>query len=139
VSAELRKHIGHDFVRKRSWTGEELKDRQITGLQAVESADDPSRKALPKLLEFFPPDYPESARLRKVEGTVLVKALIGTDGQVLTAEVVEGVDQELDAAGLEAALKARFEPAKQRGVPVKAWMMIPYRFRLTDADESESP
>lgn len=137
VSAELRKHIGHDFVRTRSLSGDVLQDRRIPGTQDMESADDPARQAYPKLLELFPPDYSESARRRKAEGTVMVKVLIGTDGRVLTAEVVKGVDEELDAAGLEAAFKARFEPARQRGVPVEAWMMIPYRFRLTDMDEAE--
>jgi protein TonB len=84
----------------------------------------------PKLIKFVPPDYPEMARASQLEGTVLIKVLVGPDGSVLQAVVLQSVHPMLDAAAREAALKCKFEPGKQRNIPVKAWMAIPFRFRL---------
>lgn len=84
----------------------------------------------PKLIRFVQPDYPEMARASSLEGTVLVKVLVGPDGSVLRAEVLQSVHPMLDSAAREAALKCKFEPGKQRNIPVKAWMAIPFRFKL---------
>jgi protein TonB len=84
----------------------------------------------PKLTYFAPPDYPEMARISQLEGTVIVKVLVGPDGSVMAAEILQGVHPMLNRSALQAARKCRFEPGKQRNIPVKAWMAIPYRFRL---------
>jgi TonB family protein len=36
----------------------------------------------------------------------------------------------LDRAAQQAARLCRFTPAKQREIPVKAWLAVPYVFRL---------
>lgn len=84
----------------------------------------------PKLIKFVPPDYPEMARASSLEGTVLVKVLVGPDGSVMRAEILQSVHPMLDSAAIAAALKCKFEPGKQRNIPVKAWMAIPFRFKL---------
>ncbi len=65
-----------------------------------------------------------------VSGRVVVKILVDADGSVMDALVLEGVDPRLDAAALEAARKTRWSPGMQRGIPVKAWMGLPYDFTL---------
>jgi len=84
----------------------------------------------PKLVKFVPPDYPEMARASQLEGTVMVKVYVGTDGSVLDAIVIQSVHPMLDNAAKEAARKCKFTPGKQRNIPVKVWMAIPFRFRL---------
>ncbi len=84
----------------------------------------------PIMTYFAPPDYPEMARISHLEGTVIVKVLVGPDGNVIVAELFQPVHPILDRAALVAARKCKFEPGKQRNIPVKAWMAIPYRFRL---------
>lgn len=84
----------------------------------------------PKLTRFVPPDYPEMARASQLEGTVIVKVLVGPDGNVMDAQVIQSVHPMLDRAAVEAARKCKFTPGKQRNIPVKAWMAIPFRFRL---------
>lgn len=84
----------------------------------------------PELIRYAEPDYPELARLAHLEGTVVVKVLVGPEGSVLAAEVINGVHPLLNRAALAAARKCRFSPGMQRELPVKAWMAIPYRFRL---------
>ncbi len=84
----------------------------------------------PVLTRFVQPDYPEMARMSQLEGTVIVKVLVGPDGGVIDAQILQGVHPMLNAAALAAARKTRWEPGKQRNIPVKAWMALPYNFRL---------
>lgn len=86
--------------------------------------------AKPVLTFFAKPDYPALARHAGMEGTVLIHVLVGTDGQVVDAVVVQGVHPLLDRAAQQAARQCRFTPAMQREFPVKAWLAVPYLFRL---------
>ncbi|MBK7769774.1 MAG: energy transducer TonB [bacterium] len=54
----------------------------------------------------------------------------GVDGRVLEVVVVKGAHPQLDRAAVAAARLCRFTPGKQREMPVKAWMAVPYRFRM---------
>lgn len=84
----------------------------------------------PKLIKFARPDYPEMARASQLEGTVVVKVQVGPDGSVLQAQVLQAVHPLLDAAAVDAARRCKFIAGKQRGIPVKAWMAIPFVFSL---------
>ncbi len=84
----------------------------------------------PVLTSFAQPNYPEMARASQLEGTVVVKVLVGPTGQVMQAQVISSVHPLLDRAALDAARRCKFKPGKQRGIPVKAWMAIPFAFRL---------
>jgi len=86
--------------------------------------------ANPVLLHQAKPVYPEIARLARLEGTVVVRVLVGADGRVLEAVVVKGVHPQLDRAAVAAARECRFKPGRQREMPVKAWVAVPYRFSL---------
>lgn len=84
----------------------------------------------PVLISFAQPEYPEIARASHLEGTVLVKVQVGTDGSVLQAIVIKSVHPTLDREAVRAAKRCKFKPGKQRGFPVKAWMAIPFAFKL---------
>jgi len=84
----------------------------------------------PKITSFAKPDYPEMARRAQIEGTVIVKVLVGPDGNVKDAQVLQGVNPLLNSAALAAARRCKFIPGKQRDIPVKAWMALPFNFRL---------
>jgi protein TonB len=84
----------------------------------------------PRITHMEPPEYTEMARLMQLEGTVIVKVLVGPDGSVLAAEIMQAQHPLLNREALKAAYKCKFEPGKQRNIPVKAWMAIPYTFRL---------
>jgi protein TonB len=75
-------------------------------------------------------DYPEIARRAGLEGTVIVNVLVGPDGRVKQVEIAQGAHRVLDQAAAAAAWKCRFTPARQRELAVKAWLAIPYNFRL---------
>ena len=85
----------------------------------------------PVLVRFVNPRYPELARQAGIEGTVLLRVLVGEDGKVESASVIQSdVTPAMEKSALQAARQFLFKPAKQRTVPVKASMAIPIRFKL---------
>ena len=84
----------------------------------------------PQLVQFVQPDYPEMARLSQMQGTVVVKILVGPDGSELDAQVLKGIHPMLDREALKAARRTKWKPGRQRDIPVKAWMALPYNFTL---------
>jgi len=75
-------------------------------------------------------EYPELARRAGVEGTVYVNAYVDEEGVVQKIELVRGIGAGLDEAAMEAVLKARFIPGKQRGIPIRVRVVVPVRFSL---------
>ncbi len=87
----------------------------------------------PQILKQIQPVYPELARKAGQEGVVLVEVVIGTNGQVDTAYVVQSRPKGVfDDAALQAAYQWKFSPAYQRDKPVRVRMQIPFRFTLTE-------
>jgi protein TonB len=84
----------------------------------------------PVLIEKQPPVYPELAQMAKIEGTVLVRVLVGKDGKVKDAIISKGVNGILDQAALDAAKGYVFKPAMQNKKPVAVWVAIPFKFQL---------
>jgi TonB family protein len=77
------------------------------------------------------PLYPASAKARGVEGTVLMRAVIGRDGSILNLEVVNTeVDADLAAAAKDAVSKWRYEPTLLNGNPVEVVTEIEVNFTL---------
>jgi len=71
-----------------------------------------------------------NGRLAQVEGTVIVKVLVGIDGTVQNAVSGQGAHPLLDRAALKAALGCRFQPGQQRELKVPTWVAVPHNFRL---------
>ena len=85
----------------------------------------------PVLVDFVSPEYPALAREAGIEGTVAVRVLVNEEGKVISADVLQSdVTDAMAKAAVEAAKKCRFRPAKQRTIPVKAHVMIPFHFQL---------
>lgn len=83
----------------------------------------------PVRIKMNPPVYPEVARSAQVEGTVLVRALVGKDGRVKQVLIVQGQPMLNDAA-IASAKTAIFRPALQRNRPVEVWVVMPITFKL---------
>lgn len=113
-----------------SWAREIPDPRPSVPMAAADSSAAELESSKPELLQFIAPEYPREARADSVSGRVVVKVLVLIDGTVGEASVLEGVDPRLDAAALAAARQTLWEPARQRGIPVQAWMALPYNFEL---------
>jgi len=94
------------------------------------SADDyvPFEKP-PDMVNMDQPLYPDIAKEAGVEGTVLVRVLVGDDGFVKDMFIIQSIPM-LDEAAAEAAWTAVFKPALQKDRPVAVWMVIPINFSL---------
>jgi protein TonB len=75
------------------------------------------------------PVYPTMAAEAGIEGTVLVNVLIGKDGKVKRALLVEG-SPLLDEAAIACAKTAVFRPALMQNQPVEVWVLMPITFKL---------
>ena len=87
----------------------------------------------PRTLQTAQPKYPEVARKAGLEGTVFVRFVVGKDGRVERVNILRGPEIFRDAA-IDAVSQFRFSPAIQNDKPVRVWMQMPIRFRLTDRD-----
>lgn len=84
----------------------------------------------PRVIEETPPLYTESAFDRRVEGRVVLKVIVRKDGRVGAIRVHRSLDDELDAAAVEAVKSWRFEPAKVDGEPINVFTDIEVDFSL---------
>ena len=77
------------------------------------------------------PPYTEEARKAKVQGTITLRVLIGTDGRAKRVQVLKGLGLGLDERASEAVRTWRFAPAKNaRREPAPSWVTIETRFQL---------
>lgn len=72
----------------------------------------------PQAIEKFSPDYSEEARAAELEGTVLIVAVIATDGTARDMRVIQSLGLGLDEKALEAVQRWRFAPGTVDGRPV---------------------
>lgn len=85
----------------------------------------------PRVTHRVMPEYPESARLRGIEGQVLIEAVIARDGSVEPGVKVVQSIPALDDAAVEAFKKWRFSPARDaQGRPLRVILQAPVRFVL---------
>jgi protein TonB len=95
-----------------------------TGTGAVMDFDSP-----PRVIKGAKPQYPQDAFVKKIEGTVLIEALVDSQGRVARARVIQSVPL-LDAAALQAAYQWVFQPAMKHGRPVATIIHMPVAFRI---------
>jgi periplasmic protein TonB len=102
------------------------------GVSGGEAVDLKQVSRPPSVLEQVQPQYPRQARSRGIEGLVLVRIIIGTDGRVEPehTRVIRSVPA-LDAAAVSAVSRWRFTPAIGRsGRSVRVILEIPVQFSL---------
>lgn len=88
----------------------------------------------PRALAMFQPDYPGAMIRQGMEGKVVVRVTIGTDGRVIDIERLSAADEAFWIATQRQALrKWRFRPATRDGVPVSSTKVLTVHFRLADA------
>jgi TonB family protein len=77
------------------------------------------------------PDYTNQARRARIEGVVLIQAVVRIDGAVDNIRVLRGLGYGLDESAISTiARKWRFKPATLNGTPVDVLANIEVSFRL---------
>jgi protein TonB len=89
------------------------------------------QKASPLYQVNPPPKYPRLARRRGLEGIVILKAFIGTDGRVKSLSIFKSSGHSiLDKAALKAVQCWQFSPGVIDGRPEEMQVKVPVRFQL---------
>ena len=76
-------------------------------------------------------EFPELARQMGIQGKVYVNFVIERNGRVSSITIARGVDKLIDDEAIRVIKKLpTFQPAKQRGKPVRMQYTVPINARL---------
>jgi TonB family protein len=84
----------------------------------------------PEILVNSGPLYTEAARKARVEGKVIVEAIIDRDGSIKNVNTLQGQPMGLSLSAMEAVCGWRFKPATRKGEPVKVYYVLTVSFSV---------
>ena len=76
------------------------------------------------------PQYTEEARKNQITGTVVLRAVFTSGGQVTNIRSVSGLPFGLTERAIAAARQIKFSPATKDGRPVSMYIQLEYNFNL---------
>jgi TonB family protein len=82
----------------------------------------------PRLVHHVDPDYSPGPRGVRLEGTVIIGAVISSTGAPKKLRVVKSLDKDVDQAAVDAVKQWLFSPGKKSGKPVAVNVQIEIRF-----------
>ena len=88
---------------------------------------------LPALMKWLGNNirYPEAAQQNDIQGRVIVKFVVEKDGSIGAADIVKGVDKDLDREAIRVVKKMpKWQPGKNNGVAVRSYFTLPVVFKL---------
>jgi TonB family protein len=115
---------GEIFIRQRPADSGPLAQSRSLSKPAV-AVENEALSA--RIISLPRPVYPEEARQAKVTGSVRVLVTVDEQGNVAEAEAISGSPM-LQAAAVEAAKQAKFEPLLNEGRRVRTKSVISYNF-----------
>ena len=83
-----------------------------------------------RLISKPEPQYTEEARKNQITGTVVLKCVFSSSGQVTSIKTVSGLPNGLTERAIAAARQIKFVPATKDGHQVSMWMQLEYNFNL---------
>ena len=87
--------------------------------------------ASPRLIFKVQPEYPPVARKSRLEGRVVLRAVVGPDGNVTSVELVDSSNAMFNQAAIDAVRQWRYTPPSQNGRPVSVWLNVMVKFTLS--------
>ena len=85
----------------------------------------------PERVHYVDPLYPEIARRARIDGTVILEAIIAKDGTVKDLKVLKGRPFQLTEAALAAVKQWRYSVSTLNGKPVEVKMTVTVIFNLS--------
>lgn len=86
--------------------------------------------AAPERVKYVPPVYPTEAQQARIQGIVIIEAVIDESGQVAAEKVLKSVPL-LDDAALAAVSQWKYTPTTVNGVPVPVVMTVTVNFTIS--------
>ena len=84
----------------------------------------------PEIITRVDPVYTEAARRVKVQGAVILEAVIDERGNVTSVRVVKGLPMGLEQSAVDAVSRWKFQPATLDGRPVAVYFNLTVSFRV---------
>jgi TonB family protein len=123
VEKEPAKNAQKEPAKATPITLDNIKEGDIVPLEMVDT--------LPVVIKRVQADYPAAARSFRIEGTIIVNALISEKGAVIKTEIIKGIKGAFgfNQSAQSAVHQWKFEPASIKGIKVKVWMPIAIVFK----------
>ncbi len=99
--------------------------------EKVDTSKKPDTSA--QILSKPPPAYSKEARRNGVQGVVILKVLLSSEGRISRIRVHKGLPAGLTENAIHAACKIKFKPALNGGQAVSRWVTVEYLFRLSQS------
>ena len=90
----------------------------------------PEVSTRPRVISKPEPQYTEQARRDQVTGTVVLRVVFSSSGQVTNIQAVQKLGGGLTEKAIAAARQIRFLPAMRNGQAVSMYMQLEYNFNL---------
>jgi TonB family protein len=74
--------------------------------------------------------YPPIARMQRIQGSVIISALINENGQVIDTRILTTASSLLNDAAVNSVRRSTFTPGSKDGVRVKSWTPVRVDFKL---------
>src|SRR3989441_4027930 len=84
----------------------------------------------PTIMSRVEPQYSEAARAARVQGTVVLEAVISADGVPRVVRVVRSLGYGMDESAIAALERWRFNPGRKDEVPVNVSLNVEFNFNL---------
>ena len=90
----------------------------------------PEVSTRPRVISKPEPQYTEQARRDQITGTVVLRVVFSSSGDVTNINTVQKLGGGLTEKAIAAARQIRFVPATRNGRPVSMYMQLEYNFNL---------
>jgi TonB family protein len=130
-------NLHQDYTLDLGWVSEEV---IVRGHRPAEAAAAPTHAPhrirvgglvqAARLIKMAKPVYPRNLEKQGIEGTVILRAVIGTGGKILSLEPSNGADPAFVKSAMDAVGQWRYQPTLLNGVPVEVATSITISFRL---------
>lgn len=126
-------------IPSRAGAVESLDEDEAAAMQARQWEETAEGKLVPpKLLSYGKnPVYPKELVEENVQGIVVLRWVIGTQGTVEKVQVVSSPDPRLSQVCIEAIGRMSVLPATRNGVPVRMLVQQRFNFELPPAERAD--
>ena len=107
-----------------------IKFTELLNEGAAKSYKVPIADQRPMNLNQVEPEYSDEGRLRNINGTVMLSAVVITDGTIDQIRITKGLGFGLDQKAIEAARKSAFLPAVKNGEFVRTFIQLEMNFNI---------
>ena len=84
----------------------------------------------PNRIHYVAPKYPDIARKTRIQGIVILEAIINKSGNVVDVKILKSLNSLCDKSAMKAAREWKFEPGTQNDIPVDVVMTLTVQFQL---------